>query len=78
MQAVAHGIGLKAQADQVGRVEVVESLLARQSHISNSNSLLIRIGLHGWLRLIPKAPRSTDGIADDIQQNFNQTPQAVE
>ena len=29
MQAPAHGIGLETQADEVGRLEVIESLLAR-------------------------------------------------
>ncbi len=32
MQAAAHGVGLKAQADEVGGMEVVERLLAGQRH----------------------------------------------
>jgi hypothetical protein len=32
VQAAAHCVGLEAQADQVGGVEVVESLLTRQRH----------------------------------------------
>ena len=33
VQAAAHGVGLKTQPDQVGRVEVVEGLRTRQRHM---------------------------------------------
>ena len=32
VQAAAHGVGLESQTDQVGRVEVIEGLLARDRH----------------------------------------------
>jgi len=34
MQAAAHFIGLEPQTDQVGRVEIIEGLLARDRHRS--------------------------------------------
>jgi hypothetical protein len=38
VQAATHCVGLKPKADQVGGLEVIESLLARQRHGSDSTN----------------------------------------
>ncbi len=41
VQAPAHRVGLESQADQVGRVEVIQGLLARDRHSFDSSNSLI-------------------------------------